>query len=299
MQELAPIVLFVYNRPWHTEQAVKSLKENKLAAQSDLVIYSDGAKSEKDKYAVIKVRDFVGKITGFKSIQIIKRKQNIGLAGSVISGINEIFQKYNKVIVIEDDVVSFISFLEFMNEALKIYENDERIFSVTGYTFPFKIPKEYIDSTFISYRSSSWGWGTWKDRWLKVDWEIKDYGKFKKDKNAQIIFNRGGEDLTPMLHSQMNSKIDSWAIRWAYAHFKNNAYCLFPVHSKIKNVGTDSSGTHSDTTSKFDVMIDDDDDDGSIRFNEEIALDNELVINLQKFNRPNLFRRIVNRLRWN
>ena len=297
MQELAPIVLFVYNRPWHTEQTVESLKKNKLAAESDLIIYSDGARSEKDKYTVKKVRDFAEKITGFKSIQLIKRKHNFGLAGSVISGINEIFLNYNKVIAIEDDLISSKCFLEFMNEALKIYENDERIFSVSGYTFPFKIPNEYIDDTFISYRSSSWGWGTWKDRWLKVDWEIKDYGEFKKDKNAQMIFNRGGEDLTPMLHSQMNLKIDSWAIRWAYAHFKNNAYCLFPVHSKIKNVGTDSSGIHSDTTSKFDIMIDDEEE--STRFNKELALDNELVINLQKFNRPNLFRRIVNRLRWN
>ncbi len=267
MQELAPIVLFVYNRPWHTEQTVKSLKENKFAAESDLVIYSDSAKSEKDKYAVKKVRDFVEKITGFKSIQIIKRKDNFGLAGSVISGINEIFQNYNKAIVIEDDIVSSKNFLHFMNEALKIYEDDERIFSVSGYTFPIKIPKDYIDSTFISYRSSSWGWGTWKDRWLKVDWEIKDYGEFIKDKNAQMLFNRGGEDLTPMLHSQKNSKIDSWAIRWAYAHFKNDAYCVFPVHSKIKNIGTDSSGTHSDTSSKFDVMIDYDEE--STRFNEE------------------------------
>ena len=118
-----------------------------------------------------------------------------------------------------------------------------------------------------------------------------------KKKNAQMLFNRGGEDLTPMLHSQMNSKIDSWAIKWAYAHFKNDAYCVFPVHSKIKNIGTDSSGTHSDTTSKFDVMIDN--DEGSARLKRELALDNELVNKLQKFNRPNLFRRIVNRLRCN
>ena len=297
MQELSPIVLFVYNRPWHTEQTVKSLKENKLASESDLIIYSDGARSEKDKCSIKKVRDFIEKITGFKSVQIIKRKQNFGLAGSVISGINEIFQNYNNVIVIEDDIVSSKNFLQFMNEALEIYEKDERIFSVSGYTFPIKIPKEYIREVFISYRSSSWGWGTGKDRWLKVDWEIRDYNKFRKDKSARILFNRGGEDLTSMLHAHMNSKIDSWAIRWAYAHFKNDAYCLFPVHSKIKNIGTDSSGTHSDTTNKFDVMININ-DVGRTDFSKELVLDNELVKRMQKFNRPNLFRRIVNRLRW-
>jgi hypothetical protein len=297
MQELAPIVLFVYNRSWHTEQTVNSLKENKLASESDLIIYSDGAKSENDENNVKKVRDFAEEITGFKSIQLINRKHNLGLARSVISGINEIFQNYEKVLVIEDDIVSSKSFLPFMNEALEIFENDKRIFSVSGYSCPIKIPNEYIEDTYISYRSSSWGWGTWKDRWFKADWEIKNYGEFKKDKHSQRIFNQGGEDLTPMLHSQMNSKIDSWAIKWAYAHFKNNAYCLFPVHSKVKNIGTDSSGTHSETTNKFDVLIDD--DERSTRFNKELVLDNELVKNLQKFNRPNLYRRIKNRLRWN
>lgn len=296
MQDLAPIVLFVHNRPWHTEQTVKSLRENEFATESDLVIYSDDAKSEKDKDPVKKVRNFVEKITGFKSIKIIKRKGNFGLAKSVISGINEIFKTYNKVIVVEDDIVSAKSFLQFMNEALDIYENDEKIFSVSGYTFPFKIPKDYADDIFISYRSSSWGWGTWKGRWLKVDWEIKDYEEFKKDKIAQMLFNRGGEDLTPMLRSQMNAKVDSWAIKWAYAHFKNNAYCLFPVQSKIKNIGTDSSGTHSDTTDKFDVMINN--DEVPIRFKREHVLDNELLKNLREFNRPSLFRRVANRLKW-
>jgi len=41
------------------------------------------------------------------------------------------------------------------------------------------------------------------------------------------------------------------------------------------------------------------DDEGSTRFKRELALDTKLVKNMQKFNRPKLFRRIVNRLRWN
>jgi len=40
---LAPIVLFVYNRPWHTRQTIQALVKNELANESDLFIYSDGS----------------------------------------------------------------------------------------------------------------------------------------------------------------------------------------------------------------------------------------------------------------
>jgi hypothetical protein len=43
---LAPIVLFVYNRPWHIQQTVEALQKNELATESELFIYSDEAKNE-------------------------------------------------------------------------------------------------------------------------------------------------------------------------------------------------------------------------------------------------------------
>ena len=58
-----------------------------------------------------------------------------------------------------------------------------------------------------------------------------------------------------MLKAQMKGKIDSWAIRWGYAHFKNNAYCLYPIVPLCKNIGTDKSGTHSSSSKKLDVNL--------------------------------------------
>lgn len=252
---LAPIILFVYNRLEHTQKTVEALKMNTLTSGSSLFIFSDGYKNEIDRKNVEEVRDYISTITGFKEIQIILREKNLGLADSVISGVTEIINKYGKAIVLEDDIVTSPYFLSFMNEALEFYNDDKRIYSISGYNFPIKIPKSYNHKIYISPRPSSWGWATWKDRWERVDWENYYYKDFIKDKKQTLKFNMGGDDLTRMLKQQIAGKINSWAIRWAFAHHINNAFCLFPVNSFVKNIGADRSGVHTRKTKKFSVDI--------------------------------------------
>jgi len=292
LEELAPIVLFVYNRPEHTRKTVESLLKNALAGMSEIFIYSDGPKSEKDNDRIKSVRNYIHEISGFKQVKIIEREKNLGLAKSVITGVSDVFSSFEKVIVMEDDIVTSPSFLLFINEALKYYEYNKKIFSVSGYTYPITFSQSYFHDVFISYRPSSWGWGTWKDRWKKVDWEIKDYKSFQSDKNAQISFNKAGEDLIPMLYAQMKGKIDSWAIRWAYSHFRNYAYCLSPVKSLCKNIGTDSSGTHSATTKKYEVELYK--NMGEIKFVDKLEVDEEIIMNIRKLVQPSAFRRMIN-----
>jgi len=244
LMKLSPIVLFVYNRPWHTRQTIEALQKNELADQSDLFIFSDGPKNEQTQEAVQEVRKYIRTFDGFKSVTIQEREKNLGLAKSVISGVTELIAKYGKIIVVEDDLVTSNDFLSFMNQALNWFENESRIFSVSGFNFPIIVPNHYKYDAYCSYRSMSWGWGTWKDRWLKSDWDIGDFKRFLADKNAQYSFNRGGDDLTDMLILQMTSKIDSWSIRWDYTHHKHNAFAILPVESKIYNIGFDTSGVH-------------------------------------------------------
>ncbi len=141
MDKLAPIVLFVYNRPEHTRRTVESLIKNSLADKSSLFVFSDGAKSDKDSKSVEEVRNYIRTIKSFNKIEITEREKNFGLANSVISGVTEVIESFGKVIVLEDDMISSPFFLKYMNEVLNIFENEQRIFSVTGYTFPVKIPE--------------------------------------------------------------------------------------------------------------------------------------------------------------
>lgn len=244
MRFLAPIVLFCYNRPQHLQQTIESLQMNALAVESELFIYSDGPKNERDAQLVSEVRKYISGVKGFRDVQIIAAELNKGLATSVIEGVSSVLSRYQKVIVLEDDMLCTTDFLSFMNRALEVYDHRSDIFSVTGYTPPVSYPESYVQDLFLAPRASSWGWGTWAHKWKRADWEVKNFNSMQKDASKRARFNLGGDDLWPMLAKQQKGFIDSWAIRWTYSQFQNNAYGLYPIHSKIRNIGTDGSGTN-------------------------------------------------------
>lgn len=256
---LAPIVLFVYNRLDHTQVVIETLLKNTLAKDSELYVFSDAAKSENGIGKVNEVRAFIRDESwhkGFKKVSIIEAEKNKGLAKSIIGGVSEILQKYGKVIVLEDDLNLSPFFLEYMNDALDYYKDDEEIWSISGYSFPMKSLKKYPHDVFYSYRGCSWGWATWSDRWELVDWDVKDYELLAKDSKWIKRFNRGGGDLFQMLTNQMEGKINSWAIRWCFAQSNLDKYTVYPKVSFLGNEGCDGSGTNCGFEGNNTSMID-------------------------------------------
>lgn len=242
---VTPIALFVYNRPQHTQKTLDSLARNDLASRSDLFIFSDASRSESGGREVHEVRSLIKRTRGFRSITITERDKNLGLAQSVIAGVTEVCGKFGRAIVMEDDLLTSCDFLSFMNQALDRYASEPRVFSVSGFNFAVTLPDSYGYDAFSSYRSSSWGWGTWFDRWQKADWEVTGYETFREDRQSRRLFNRGGEDLAHMLDMQMNGQIDSWAIRWAYTHFRREGVAILSTNARVYNIGLDGSGVHS------------------------------------------------------
>jgi hypothetical protein len=241
---LAPVALFVYNRPDHTRRTVEALQKNKLAPQSDLFVFADGARNQAGVAGVQQVRQFIRGIKGFRSITLIERERNFGLANSVIDGVSQIMRDFDRAIAVEDDLLTTPDFLTYINLALGRYENEHRIFSVSGFNYPIAAPASYSFDAYFAYGPMCWGWGSWKDRWQKIDWSVSDYPVFITDREQQKRFNRGGSDHSWMLARQMAGKIDSWDIIWAYSHFRHDAVALLPVVSKVYNTGFDGSGIH-------------------------------------------------------
>lgn len=294
---LAPIVLFVYNRPWHTQQTVEALQKNELARESELFIYSDSAKNEELINSVDQVREYIRKISGFKKITVVEREKNWGLANSIIDGVTEVVNKYGKVIILEDDLITSSYFLKFMNEALEFYKDDSRIMSVTGYNFSAEklpIPSHYKHDVYLNKRCMSWGWATWKEKWGKVDWDVKDFNCLKKDRMRIKRFNDGGQDMFNMLTKQMEGKIDSWAIRFCYAHFKSNMFTLYPIESLVYNSGFDGSGTHCIAEKRLDEKIKLRTE--KIKFIANIEPDRSLIECHKKIYNKSLFKKIKRRL---
>ena len=254
----APIVLFVYSRPEHTRRVIEALAANRGAEKSKLLIFSDGPKNDTTIRNVQKVREYIRSINSmniFSQVIIHESETNKGLANSIIDGVSLVLKEYDRVIVLEDDVITAPDFIEYMNNALSYFKDNGLIWSISGYSHQIKLPKGYNNDIYLSYRACSCAWGTWRDRWEKVDWQVRDYEKFKKNYLARMAFNRGGADLSKMLDYQMQGKIDSWAIRWCYSQFKHGMLTVYPVISRVKNIGFDGSGTHSGISTKWEVNI--------------------------------------------
>lgn len=287
--KLAPIVLFVYNRPKHTFETLKHLSANYLASKSELHIFADGAKNINDEKMVDVVRDIIKNAHGFLKVTIVSSEKNKGLAKSVIEGMSKIFKSFPAAIVMEDDLQSSPDFLTFTNLALEKYEIEKKIFSISGYSYPLPILNSIQESAFFSYRGSSWSWATWRDRWESVNWNIENKEEFLQNTNLQNSFNIGGNDLSFMLKKQINSEIDSWAIRFAWAAHVQNKFHLLATKSKINNIGQDNSGTHSTKTNKYFVKIQEED---IFNFPELIEVKPEITNAIQQFFNRSFLNRI-------
>ncbi|HEV7348041.1 glycosyltransferase [Telluribacter sp.] len=282
LPDLAPIVVFCYNRPWHLQQTIEALRQNPLAKQSQLIVYSDGPRREEDQVPVREVRAYLATVQGFKGTKIVLSENNRGLATSVIEGVSEVLEQYDRVIVLEDDMVCTTDFLDYMNRALRTYYHRPDIFSVTGYTPPIQLPPHYPHDLYLAPRASSWGWGTWRDRWQQADWQVGDFEKLVKDKSLRQRLTRGGEDLWPMLVKQQRGVIDSWAVRWTWSQARRQAYGLYPRHSKIRNIGTDGSGTNfTFSTSAYGEVL----AEGEVRHTADLQPDPSVIEAFQRYYR--------------
>ncbi len=235
MNNLAPIVLFVYNRPWHTRQTVEALLRNELAADSELYIYADGAKTLGDP-KVEEVRTYIKTITGFKTVTIIERDKNWGIEDNVIDGVTTIVNKYGKVIVLEDDIVTSSYFLKYMNDSLEVYSSVPNVYAVNGYMFP--INAESNESFLSNLGTCAWGWGTWQEKWACLENNFDQVQFIESDIDLKLRFNFGGFDYLNM------TKLETWDIRWYYTLFIRNGLGIYPSKSLTYNIGFDGSGIH-------------------------------------------------------
>jgi len=242
-----PICLFVYNRPQETEAVLNSLSRCSGADEHDVFIFADAPRlASPDVYEdVNQVRQIIRRPYRFRSVTIREAETNKGLARSIIEGATDVISRYGRVIVLEDDLLLSADFLDYMEAALSAYETDKRIWSISGYSPALEFPSDYKKGLYLSRRASSWGWATWADRWETNDWDVRGYADFCKDRKARKAFDLGGNDMCRLLDLQQRGRINSWAIRWCYAQFRQGMYTVYPVKSKVVNQGFGESASHA------------------------------------------------------
>jgi hypothetical protein len=270
----APIVLFVYNRPNHTRKTLESLEENLLSKESDLYIYSDGPKKDASKEEVEKIkktRDIIRQRKWCEKVTIIEKKENMGLANSITTGVTEIVNKYGKIIVLEDDLILSTHFLEYMNNALDRYKIDDRVMQISGHMFPAEIHIEE-DALFLPF-TSSWGWATWKRSWKLFDWDSKGLDILRENPLMRKRFNLDNSyPFYDMLLKQKSGRVDSWAIKFYLIVFLNNGLVLYPKKTLVWNGGFDKDAVHT----KIGMLQSKIDDTFKIlEFPKQIAIDKD------------------------
>jgi hypothetical protein len=242
-----PIVLFVYNRPIHTQMVLNGLAKNPESKHSILYVFCDGAKdnsSPENIHNISMTRQIIQSENRFKEIVIEMHPKNLGLANSIIYGVNKVINRFEKVIVLEDDILPMIGFLKYMNTALNMYENNEDVGCIHAWNYCFS-KNSIKDSTFFLKGADCWGWGTWKRAWDLFE------------ENGQLLLNeiisskrefefnrRGTQPYINMLKDQINGKNNSWAVRWHASLILKNKFCLQPTRSIVKNIGFDGTGVH-------------------------------------------------------
>lgn len=282
LNDLAPIVLFVYNRLDNTKKTIEYLKNNNLANLSEIYIISDGAKTNDDLESILKVRNYLKKLDGFKKITIIERKRNYGLAYNIISGINNIINKHGKVIVLEDDIITSEYFLDYMNNALNEYKDIKRVMAISSNLLPMKT--EGLSDTFFLPWFNCWGWATWKDRWSLYERNPKT---LISKSNLKLIRYVNVNGTAPDMWSQVDDNYlgrkKTWAIFFSVLICKKNGAVLYPRCSLSNNIGFDGSGENCPITDEFSVNICERFD--SYSFNLDCVFSKKAINYFEEYNR--------------
>ncbi|NOT14946.1 MAG: glycosyltransferase [Methylotenera sp.] len=249
---IAPIALFVYNRPEHTRITVEALARNEMANESILYIFSDAAKSIKDAESVKVVRQYISQIIGFHQVIIVEQEKNLGLAQSIIGGVTRLIDQYGRVIVLEDDLETSPYFLKFMNEALDFYETTPEVMHISGCRYPVE-PFEDKD-TFFLHVPLCWGWATWQRSWVTFEKNISVMKRFDHSMIKRFDFDNT-YSYWKQLELNRKGKINTWFVFWYANLFLRGGLSLFPARSLVHNIGMDESGTHSRTTNVFNTAL--------------------------------------------
>ena len=252
MTTLAPIVLFVYNRPAHTRRTVEALQKNELAGESDLFVFSDAPKTIEAAEAVREVREYVKTISGFRSVSIVERHKNWGLANSIIDGVTRLCREYGRVIVLEDDLVVSIGFLRYMNEALVFYQNSLEVMHISGCRYPVGIFG--TDDTFFLQVPLCWGWATWQRAWITFEKDTAVMEHFDRSMIKRFNFDNT-YSYWKQLELNRKGKINTWFVFWYANLFLQGGLSLFPSRSLVRNIGFDNSGTHCGESADYDVVL--------------------------------------------
>jgi hypothetical protein len=250
-----PVVLFAYNRAFHTQKTLQALANNIGAAETELYVFIDAARNETDVISNNEVKNLFQQVSGFKQVYVTAREENFGLAKNIISGVSHVINKHGRAIVLEDDIVTSRYFLQYMNDALDTYDDNHKVGAVSGCNYPVEL-NDLVNDTYFLRIPLCWGWATWSSRWKYFEKETEKLQFINKKTIRQINFNET-HNYFKQATDNRNGKINTWFIFWYISHVQRGLLTLFPKISMVENIGHDGSGEHCSGENDYAVAASD------------------------------------------
>lgn len=294
----APVIVTVYDRLQHFQKCIAALQRNRLSAESELYVVSDASARPEHDTRIDQVRSYARSITGFKKVRLVFRSENMGACRSFRDLMPQVLEEHGRFIILEDDVIASPNFLDYMNDGLKFYETDKRIFSIAGYTHPVHFPDDFTSDVFFLPMNCPWGFATWKDRLDRVDYCVKDrYSEALADRDLYKKLISLGSYIIHILEADSKREVEAPDVRVAFHQIINNVYTVYPRVSKVLNIGLDGSGSHSGVDKHNKYLVQPDTSTSKTTFDVDVSLDAAIIRRICKFQNGNIVRHLITSIR--
>ncbi len=235
------LAFFVYKRPDLTKQVIESLSRNPFPY---MYVFQDGLKDEKHRREWEEVSQLINNID-FCKTEIVISDYNKGLANSIIAGMNYVFDRHDRAIALEDDILLSPGYRDFMEKCFDYFEDYDDVTSIAGVGAGTIIPDDYKWDVYFSYRMSSAAFGTWKKYWKDFYIDPFVLREINLDSEKKAFLDKAGNDLEMMIHASVSGRIDTWATYWSLYQVKLKSYQVIPSIGLAKDIGREGGGTNS------------------------------------------------------
>lgn len=235
-----PVVLIIFNRPDLVEKQMERLR--KVQPQC-LFIISDASRRSKEgeEQLVQKSRMIAENITWECQVEKVYANENMGCDRRIVSGLNTVFSKVDKAIILEDDCLPNNSFFSYCQELLLKYEENEEVMYISGSKWASRYPVEY--SYGFSYNTGTWGWATWRRAWAEWHWDISEWEKGKWEWLKDVYSYEYRKNWIRNVEKYIPTGIIPWDYVWRFCVGKRLS--IFPAVNLIENIGFGENATHT------------------------------------------------------
>ena len=241
MQYDVPVLFIFFNRPEVTRLSFEKIKAKR---PKTLFLCSDGGRNPIEHNLVCLLRsEILSSIDWECQVQTKFEDINHGCKNNVSDAVLWFFDKVERGIVIEDDIVISDTFFDFMRNGLEHFENKKNVQMISGFNHGLSSKFDY-DLELLPY-PIVWSWASWKDRMFDYRVNIKQED-FDLIKNSQITDNsRVLRYLLRLFKLISEDKLDTWDYQLLIPMLKNNTKTVFPKYPLVQNIGFGELATHT------------------------------------------------------